>query len=107
MTGSHFVGNSVVRWGTADRATMVVSSTQLTATILSGDLNVPALGYIDGVQPRPGGGASNGVPFTVTNPVPWLSHRGSLMTTQQDDDAFTLVVTGSHFVSNVGCAWAR
>ena len=73
MTGSHFVGNSVVRWGAADRATMFVSSTQLTATILSGDLDAAGAVTITVFNPTPGGGASNGVPFVVQNVVPTIS----------------------------------
>ena len=56
-------------------------------------------------NPGPGGGASNGVPFTVTNPVPAITALDPISKTV-GDQAFTLVITGSGFVPSSVVAWA-
>ena len=73
--GTGFCPLCVVHWNGMPRATNFVSSTQLTAGILSSDLAMagtatvtvvcPALG-----SPPQGGGTSNGAVFTIVGPYP-------------------------------------
>jgi len=74
VNGSNFVSTSVVRFGGQDRATQFVSGTQLSATILAGDLIAAGPYPITVFNPAPGGGVSTtSVIFTVT-----LSPAGTL-----------------------------
>jgi YD repeat-containing protein len=98
VTGSGFVGASKVRVGGAERATTVLSSTQLQATILAADLAAVGPRAITVFNPTPGGGESSAVNLDVIHPTPVL---GSLTpaTVTALGGAFTLTVDGSGFVS--------
>ncbi|MBL8048454.1 MAG: hypothetical protein JNJ45_07205 [Chthonomonas sp.] len=68
-TGTNFTANSVVRWNGADRATTFVSSTQLNATILAGDLTSAAVVPVTVFTPAPGGGTSSTINFNVVRTI--------------------------------------
>jgi IPT/TIG domain-containing protein len=106
LAGSNFVSASVVRVNGSPRATTLVSTTQLTATILAGDIASPGTLSITVFTPGPGGGTSGALAFTVTalNPVPVLS---TLVPSSalQGGPAFTLTVTGSGFVPSSTVSW--
>jgi uncharacterized protein (TIGR03437 family) len=104
VTGTNFVASSKVRWKGEDRATTFVSATQLTAQLTAADLAVLGTAAVTVFTPAPGGGTSNTVNFTVTNPAP-------VITTLQPAAAvvgglaFTLTVSGTGFVSNSMIEW--
>jgi uncharacterized protein (TIGR03437 family) len=107
VNGANFVNGSVVRWNGANRATNVVSATQLTAQIPAADLVAAGTASVTVFNPAPGGGASNALSFTIgsaPNPVPTLS---SLSPSQanQGGAAFTLTVNGLNFVSGATVHW--
>jgi N-acetylneuraminic acid mutarotase len=104
LTGDNFIPGSVVRWNGSDRATIFVSSTQLTAAILSTDVAVGGVYSVTVFNPSPGGGISVGLAFTVVNPAPAIqsiSPTGKLA----GSGAFTLSITGSNFVSGSKAQW--
>jgi hypothetical protein len=68
VLGSNFVTSSVVRWNGADRATTFTSGTRLVATIPASDVATVGTATVTVFTPAPGGGTSNGLPFTVTAP---------------------------------------
>ncbi|MFN7945640.1 MAG: hypothetical protein U0Z53_09820 [Blastocatellia bacterium] len=68
LNGSGFVAGSLVRWNSADRLTIFISSTQLLAAITPADLATVATASITVFNPAPGGGVSGALPFTV-NPL--------------------------------------
>jgi hypothetical protein len=80
VTGTNFVGSSVVRWSGANRATTYVSPTQLTASIPATDLATAGTAAVTVFNPAPGGGTSNAQTFTISaststtitfdNPIP-------------------------------------
>jgi subtilase family protein/fervidolysin-like protein/List-Bact-rpt repeat protein len=72
VTGTDFVSASVVRWNGADRPTTVLSPTQVRAQIPESDVLDGSLVQVTVFTPSPGGGTSNSLPFTVTNPVPLI-----------------------------------
>src|SRR5512139_897709 len=106
VTGSNFVSGSVVRWNGVDRSTTYVSATQLTASILAGDVATAGSFPVTVFNPAPGGGTSNAVSFTVVapNPVPAVTSLSPSSATA-GSGPFTLTVTGSNFVSGSVVRW--
>src|ERR1700729_308202 len=66
VTGTGFVARSVIRADGATRPTTFVSATQLTAQLTAGQVAAEGVVNVDGQTSAPGGGISNGQPFTVT-----------------------------------------
>lgn len=106
VNGSNFVAGSEVRWNGVARTTTVVSSTQLTASILAADLATAGSVNVTVNNPTPGGGASNAVAFTITapNPLPQLTSL-SPASAVQGGAAFTLTINGTGFVSGAIVRW--
>ena len=69
VNGTGFVSGATVNWNGSPRATVLVSVSQLTATILASDLNTAGTVSITVTNPAPGGGTSNVVFFQVTSPT--------------------------------------
>jgi hypothetical protein len=77
VNGTGFVSGATVNWNGSPRATVFVSISQLTATILASDLNTAATVSITATNPAPGGGTSNVVFFQVTSPTPTAAFANS------------------------------
>jgi IPT/TIG domain len=73
VSGSSFVDNSVVLFNGQPRPTEGNAFSQIHATLTEADLQTPGTFPITVFNPGPGGGVSNAVSFTVTNPAPTLS----------------------------------
>jgi hypothetical protein len=67
VNGTGFVPGSVVNWNGAARATTFVSSSRLTATVLSSDITTAATASVTVISPAPGGGTSEAVYFPISN----------------------------------------
>lgn len=65
VKGGNFVTSSVVRWNGATRSTVVVSGTELQASIPSSDLGASGAAQVTVFTGAPGGGVSNALPFGV------------------------------------------
>jgi hypothetical protein len=105
VAGSGFISTSQVQWNGASRATTYVSSTQLTAAILTSDLTTAGIATVTVFTPTPGGGTTGGVSFTITaNPTPSVASILPASATVATG-AFTLTVTGSNFVSGALVQW--
>lgn len=102
--GTNFVPGAVVNWSGSPRSTTFVSSTVLKAQILASDIVTAGTFTIRVTNPPPGGGNSNGMTFSVNNPVPGI---GSLSPNKglAGGAAFTLTVNGSNFISNSKVYW--
>lgn len=98
VTGTNFVGGSVVRWNGSARTTTFVSTTSLDVSIPTSDLATAGIFPVTVFNPTPGGGTSGAVNFTVNNPVPAITSL-SPSTAYTGGAAFTLTVTGSNFVN--------
>ncbi len=98
VNGAGFVPVSVVRFAGVPLQTTFVTNSQLTAVIPAGLLTSGASASVTVVNPAPGGGTSNAVTFSVTNPAPAI-------TTIVPDQVlaagpqFALTVNGSGFVN--------
>jgi hypothetical protein len=66
--GANLVAGSVLNWNGSPRATQVVSSDQLTATINAQDVSKAGTASVTVVNPAPGGGASSASYFPVQLP---------------------------------------
>jgi hypothetical protein len=99
VNGTGFLASSVVDFNGTARTTTFVSSTQLTAAMLAGDVNTAGTFPITVVNPTPGGGTSAGVNFTVNNPAPVIT---SLSPTGvvSGSGALTLTVNGTGFIAS-------
>jgi len=65
ITGTNFIDGAVVQVDGDNRPTTFVSSTKLKATIFGSDSVLPSSLGIDVINPAPGGGTSNTLPFVV------------------------------------------
>ena len=68
VSGSGFLANSTVYWGTTALATQFVSSTQLTATVTAAAIAIPGATAVNVQTPAPGGGTSDVLQFEVDSP---------------------------------------
>lgn len=104
VNGDKFVPNSKIQWLGADRPTTFVSTNQLRATINASDIAFAQVVKIRVVTPPPGGGISNEVDFTITNPVPTITSIDPA-NRAAGSPAFTLTVNGTNFVSTSKVSW--
>jgi uncharacterized repeat protein (TIGR01451 family) len=66
--GSGFVASSAVQWNGSDLATTFAGSDHLTAVVPAALLASPGSATLTVANPEPGGGVSNGAPFTIHPP---------------------------------------
>jgi hypothetical protein len=66
VNGLHFVGDSTVQWGGANRATTVVSDSQLTASISASDIATSGSINVTVLNPS-SGDVSNAISFTISS----------------------------------------
>jgi 6-phosphogluconolactonase (cycloisomerase 2 family) len=93
VSGTNFVGASVVNFGGTMPATTVVSSTELTVDIPADAIAPPGTVPVTVTNPPPGGGTSNAVTFTIAS-------RSSGSCPQ----SITVEPTGKFvYVANSGC----
>src|SRR5580698_1013191 len=73
INGTGFVSGSAVNWNGSPRTTAFISSSQVTASILSSDIATATTASVTVVSPAPGGGASNIVFLPVREPSSFVS----------------------------------
>ncbi|GAB2717915.1 hypothetical protein GCM10011495_34080 [Hymenobacter frigidus] len=92
LIGTGFTAASVVNVDGAPIPSTFVSATQLTGTVPAG---APAGVYsVTVVNPTPGGGTSNAVTFTLTNPVPTITS----FTPTSGGPGTTVTITGTNLL---------
>ncbi|HXN73218.1 MAG TPA: FG-GAP-like repeat-containing protein [Candidatus Acidoferrales bacterium] len=108
VNGSGFVSGAVVNFNGNARTTMLVSGTQVTASILATDVASAGTPTVTVTNPGPGGGASNALTFTISagtnNPVPTLTALQPSSATA-GGASFTLTVTGTNFITASVVKW--
>lgn len=104
LTGTNFVGTSVVRFNGSDRTTMFVSATELKATITAADIANVGTASITVFNPTPGGGTTSPQTLTINNPVPTLTSL-SQTSILKDSAGFTLTVNGTNFLNSSKVKW--
>lgn len=73
VTGTNFVGTSVVRFNGTDRATTFVSSTELKATITAADIANVGSGNVTVFNPTPGGGTTTAAVLAINTAPPIIN----------------------------------
>ena len=108
LSGSNFVGNSVVQWsGQADLIPIAQSGSQITVSVPASYVVAAGTAGVTVFNPAPGGGSSGAQTFTISsaaNPAPTLS-AFSPASINAGVAAFTLTLTGSNFVGNSLVLW--
>ena len=104
LTGTGFFAASVAQWNGSNLATTFVSATQLTALLPAANLAAAASASVTVKNPTPGGGASNALTFSVTNPIPTLTAIAP-NAALAGSGAFTLTVTGTNFQPSSTVRW--
>ena len=105
VNGSNFVSDSTVHWDGSPRTTAFVSSTRLTADITAADIATVGTVSVTVVNLlAPGGGTSNALSFTISNPTPTITSLSPVSATV-GGPAFTLTVNGTDFVSGSTVHW--
>ncbi len=66
VSGTGFIGGSVVRWNGSNRSTTYVNPGELQASISASDIAAAGAAQITVSNPAPGGGVSNALPFNIT-----------------------------------------
>jgi hypothetical protein len=82
VNGAGFVSSSVVNWNGTPLTTTFVSHDQVTATVPTVDIAAAGTALITVSNPSPGGGISNGIPFTIRAPATSVSLSGSSFQSQ-------------------------
>ncbi len=103
LTGKNF-SNATVLWNGNALATVNVGSTFLMATIPAGYLATPGLAIVKVRNGTSNDFSSNSLYFVVTNPDPDISSLNPA-TVEAGSPAFTLVITGTDFVSGAKVLW--
>lgn len=104
VNGTGFYPGSEVRFNGAPRTTTYVGPTELSVTLLEGDIAGAGTFEITVVNGPPGGGTSPGVPFRVINGVPVIDFLPSLGASA-GLPGFSLTVHGVGFVSTSVVQW--
>ena len=104
VTGTNFLASSTVQWNGSARTTTFMSNTSLQAAITTADIANVGTATVTVANPAPGGGTSNGLPFTIKVPPPkitLLSPSSAVM----GSASFTLTVTGKNFGPTSTVQW--
>ena len=103
--GENFTSNSVVLWNGAARATTYVSSTQLTASILTADIANEGTDQVTVANLSPPY-TTVAQPFTVISTTPVATISGAVISAAADGSGnHVLSLTGSNFISSSSVNW--
>ena len=80
VNGTGFVASSVVDWDGVALSTQFVTEGRLTATVPASDLAAPGTALVTAINPAPGGGTSNAVPFEIGASTASVFFSGSTVT---------------------------
>lgn len=100
VIGTNFTIDSKVQWNESDRPTTYVDSTKLTAQIPASDLTLPGKADVTVETPPPGGGTSNILSFTITQPQCNYALNPSTQVFSANGGGGSVNVTAP-----TGCAW--
>ena len=98
--GTNFVSQSTVTINGSNRQTNFVNATEVTAEVSATDIATAGNVQIAVVNPPPGGGVSNSVPLSVTNPVPSLAALSPAAADAGATSSLSVSVSGTNFVTN-------
>jgi subtilase family serine protease len=94
VSGNSFITTSTVQWNGTPRATTFVSATELSAVITANDVAVAGTASVNVLNPAPGGGLSNLLPFTINSP-PTYTISGQVTVGSNGLGGVTMSLSGS------------
>lgn len=97
ITGTNFVSDTTVNFGALVFTPVSCTPTQMTVNVPASAITQGGIMMITASSPSPGGGLSNDLPFTVSNPHPALSQVSPPSVTAGSAD-IALTLSGSGFV---------
>jgi len=98
VTGLNFVPQSIITFNNANQVTSFVNSTTLFASIDSSNIVSAGTAQVGVLNPPPGGGASNTLPFIISNAPPTLSSLAP-NSTATGQTTLSVIVSGTGFSS--------
>ena len=104
LSGTNFTDTSVVLWNGTNRQTTFIDASTLRASISASDVALPGSANLTVANPLPGGGLSNGVTFTINNPVPTLGSMDPDRIVAGSSDIL-VTLNGANFVGNSVVRW--
>ncbi|MCX6693590.1 MAG: DUF3344 domain-containing protein [Methanomicrobiales archaeon] len=104
LTGQNFTSQSEVQWNGVNRTKTYISPTNMSAAIFATDIASPGAALVMVFNPG-GGGLSNIVGFTINSTNAPIITSLSPSGVNAGMGPFTLVVTGSNFLSNSVIRW--
>ena len=104
IAGANFINSSIVRWNGANRQTVFLSNTQLTAVILASDLAASGAAQVTVFNPAPGGGVSSASAFAVTPRVPLIANMSPASALAGSPD-LTVTINGTQFTASASVLW--
>jgi sugar lactone lactonase YvrE len=106
VTGANFGPGSVVLWNGMARATLYVSSTQLTVQILAGDILAEGTNLVTVANGAPNAGTSAALVFVVQSSSPMPAITGASVANAADGSGnHTLSLTGTGLVPGSTVLW--
>ena len=106
VNGSSFITSSMVSFGGSALPTTFVSSTELTAMVPAADITSLGSLIVDVINPAPGGGTSDAIPFTIasnTGPGPAIDILAP--SCAPAGEPIQLEVVGTNFVPSSVVRW--
>ncbi len=103
INGTNFVKNSIVNLGSISLLPTVYGTTQMAVHVPASVLASAATLTVKVTNPSPGGGDSNGSPFTVNNPQPSITNVSPSSATAGAPD-FMVTIAGSNFLTGATVA---
>ena len=85
VSGNNFVPNSKVQWNGQERTTTFVSATELQAAISGSDIALAGTAKVKVVNPTPGGGTTDELPFRIEPTPPTVVYVDDGYAGLQDD----------------------
>lgn len=104
VDGLGFARSSLVQWEGTSLVTTWISPTRLSATVPASDLLTVNSYAITVLNPAPGGGESNALPFEVRNLIPELTSMDPV-SASIGSSGFTLTLSGVDFIPESVVRW--
>lgn len=100
VTGTGFVPTTVIQVNGAARVTTFISSSQVSAVLVSADVATTGSLSLTAVNPTPGGGTSAATSLAInTNPAPGPGFLSSTTVLSSATPPVTITVTGTYYTS--------
>ena len=98
VTGTGFLGSTVISVNGSARTTTFTSGTQVSVALTAADVSAPGTLFLAAVNPAPGGGTSSAISLAINNPAVGVIQLNPSALTVGGTVAATITVTGNTFI---------